>query len=284
MNSIIIEELQEERDDLVSSLSAWRQKQIKSEEACGKYIVEHDWVEVASNFGLVKPFEFVLCRVICAGEDNVKTVWSTQKLADVAKLNNELLQQCGRIYFSEDRGIAEYINLAEKLGKLTLVIRWEYDEEYADVWGENIISQPLEYVQLVSRPYVPPFEQPKPKPAKKKMVQEKDLEQDLLHWMHSMGIDAENQVLTIKHRMDLWVPGKCFIELKRGKVTGDDVCQAIDYCAEYQLPVVLVGNHIGTMASRGIEAFNKAVDSDMVTFVQWSAVKTYLKGLLSLKN
>jgi hypothetical protein len=39
--------------------------------------------------------------------------------------------------------------------------------------------------------------------------------------------------------------------------------------------------HIGSMASRGIEAFNKAVEADMLVFVQWSTVKTYLKGLFS---
>jgi hypothetical protein len=81
--------------------------------------------------------------------------------------------------------------------------------------------------------------------------------------------------------MDLWIPGRCFLELKKGKVTGDDICQAIDYCAEYQKPVILVGNHINEMASRGIEAFNKAVDAEMLTFVQWSAIRTYLKGLFS---
>lgn len=153
---------------------------------------------------------------------------------------------------------------------------------------KDIERQPRWHVTKI----VPPFrwESPKgepphctqtktPKPPVKK---EKDLEKDLLRWLHSRGVKADNQVATNNHRMDIWLPGTAFLELKRGRVTGDDVCQAIDYCTEYKKPVVLVGNHISTMASRGVEAFNKAVDGEMLVFVSWSAVKTYLKGLLGL--
>lgn len=122
--------------------------------------------------------------------------------------------------------------------------------------------------------------QKRPKPSKPK---EKDLEKELLDWLFSYGIQADNQVKTSKHRTDIWIPSKCFLELKRDKITGDDVCQAIDYCAEHKMPIVIVGNSITDMACRGISAFNKAVNADLICFVQWSAIKVYLKGMLNLR-
>ena len=121
---------------------------------------------------------------------------------------------------------------------------------------------------------------PKPKPSKPK---EQDLERELLEWLFSHGIQADNQVTSSNHRTDIWIPSKCFLELKRDKVTGGDVCQAIDYCASHKMPIVVVGNSITNMASRGITAFNKTVDGDLICFVQWSAIKVYLKGLLGLR-
>jgi hypothetical protein len=120
----------------------------------------------------------------------------------------------------------------------------------------------------------------KPKPSKPK---EQDLERELLEWLFSHGIQADNQVTSSNHRTDIWIPSKCFLELKRDKVTGDDICQAIDYCVSHKMPIVVVGNNITNMASRGITAFNKAIDADLICFVQWSAIKVYLKGLLGLK-
>jgi hypothetical protein len=121
---------------------------------------------------------------------------------------------------------------------------------------------------------------PSPKIVKPK---EKDLEKELLDWLFSYGIQADSQVKTSKHRTDIWIPSKCFLELKRDKVTGDDVCQAIDYCVEYKMPIIIVGNNITEMACRGITAFNKAVDADLICFVQWSAIKVYLKGMFGLR-
>lgn len=117
------------------------------------------------------------------------------------------------------------------------------------------------------------------KPHKPK---EDELEKELIDWLFSYGIQADRQVKTTKHRMDVWIPSKCFLELKRDKVNGDDVCQAIDYCSEYKMPIVIVGNNISDMASRGIVAFNKAIGADLICFVQWSAIRTYLKGMLNL--
>ena len=72
------------------------------------------------------------------------------------------------------------------------------------------------------------------------------------------------------------------LELKAGKVTGDDVCQAIDYYATYQRPIILIGKGLSTAASRGIEGINKEITLDALVFVTWSTVKTYLKGALNI--
>jgi hypothetical protein len=148
------------------------------------------------------------------------------------------------------------------------------------------LTQPIDYLGFVPKPFSwglnteAPFVVKKEKTAS---VPEKSLEHSLLDWLHAKGIKADNQISTSRHRTDIWIPGKCFLELKKSKISGDDVCQAMDYCTEYKKPIVLVGNHISEMASRGIEAFNKAVESEMVVFVSWSAVRTYLKGLLCIQ-
>lgn len=136
---------------------------------------------------------------------------------------------------------------------------------------------------LIEKPFFWSKEQKTPVRPKPNKPKEKDLEKELLEWLFSYGIEADNQVTTSKHRTDIWIPSKCFLELKRDKVTGDDICQAIDYCVDHKMPIVVVGNSITNMASRGITAFNKAVNADLICFVQWSAIKVYLKGLLGLR-
>lgn len=184
----------------------------------------------------------------------------------------------------DEETAAKITSLSIDKKTVPVLMHWDYSTSILDeVHPDDIENLPVSVVFSIAKPFDwAPEPTKKPVPRKPAKPLEKDLEADLLKWLHDRGIPADNQIATSKHRMDLWVPGKCFLELKKGKVGGDDVCQAIDYCAEYKLPVVLVGNHIGEMASRGIEAFNKAVGSDMVSFIQWSAVKTYLKGLLSL--
>ena len=136
---------------------------------------------------------------------------------------------------------------------------------------------------LIEKPFNWGEDKKKPVKSKSNKPKEQELENDLLEWLFSHGVKADNQVTSFKHRTDIWIPSKCFLELKRDKVTGDDVCQAIDYCVAHKMPIVVVGNNITNMASRGITAFNKAVDADLICFVQWSAVKVYLKGLLGLR-
>ena len=162
---------------------------------------------------------------------------------------------------------------------------WIWSELAIESEGDKMSRQPRHHIGSIATPFRwadPSTKEVKPKPAKKTVVSEKALEEALLEWLHSHGLKADNQISSGRQRMDLWIPGHCFLELKKAKVSGDDVCQAIDYCVERQKPVILVGNHISEMASRGIEAFNKAVKSEMIVFISWSGIRTYLKGLLSL--
>ena len=138
-------------------------------------------------------------------------------------------------------------------------------------------------LDLIEKPFSWGEEKEKSVKVKPNKPKEQELEKELLEWLFSYGIQVDNQVITSKHRTDIWIPSKCFIELKRDKVTGDDICQAIEYCVEHKMPIIVVGNNITNMASRGITAFNKAVDVDLICFVQWSAIKVYLKGLLGLR-
>lgn len=162
---------------------------------------------------------------------------------------------------------------------------WVWSEDAIESEGADIVRQPMHHIGSIPTPFrwaEPSAKEVKSKPTKKPVISEKALEEALLEWLHSYGLKADNQISSGRQRMDLWIPGHCFLELKKSKVSGDDVCQAIDYCVERQKPVILVGNHISEMASRGIEAFNKAVKSEMIVFISWSGIRTYLKGLLSL--
>jgi hypothetical protein len=213
---------------------------------------------------------------------NVNGKIHTESSAKILLATREIIEQCNEC----GHGFCDVSHLDEvadiqSTGRIPLFVRRSFDQNHGDIISEFNI--PLIYITSIAKPFTW-AQEPIKKIAVNKPTKplEKDLESDLLNWMHSRGIQSDSQIQTSKHRMDLWIPGKCFMELKKGKVSGDDVCQAIDYCAEYKLPVILVGNHIGDMASRGIEAFNKAVDGDLIAFVQWSAIRTYLKGLMSL--
>jgi hypothetical protein len=160
---------------------------------------------------------------------------------------------------------------------------WDWGCQDDVVPGTEVV-QPKVFIGLAPNPFEwsSPIQSPPKKQKSKSASTENDLEKSLIKWLHACGVKADSQVVTSRHRTDIWIPGVCFLELKKAKISGDDVCQAIDYCAEYKKTIVLVGNHIGEMASRGIEGFNKSVGSEMIVFVSWSGVRTYLKGLLSL--
>jgi hypothetical protein len=120
-------------------------------------------------------------------------------------------------------------------------------------------------------------------PQNPRQKPEQKLEDQLYDWLRIKGVDVERQVTTAKHRLDLWIPSKAMLELKQGRVSGDDVCQAIDYAATYQMPIVLVGTGLSSGASRGIDGFNRAMGKDLIIFVTWGGVRTYLNGAFNLK-
>lgn len=119
--------------------------------------------------------------------------------------------------------------------------------------------------------------------SKPRQQPEQKLEYQIYDWLRIKGVDVERQVVTVKHRLDLWIPNKAMLELKQGRVGGDDVCQAIDYAATYQMPIVLVGTGLSSNASRGIDGFNRAMGKDLIIFVTWGGIKPYLSGMLNLK-
>jgi hypothetical protein len=114
---------------------------------------------------------------------------------------------------------------------------------------------------------------------KKRKKLEVTLEAELLQWMDSEGIGAEQQVLAMGKRTDVWMPGICFLELKRGKVNGDDVCQAIKYYQLYSKPVVLIGETLMPRAGEGIAAINAIAGVDALCFITWSGARTYITAL-----
>lgn len=121
---------------------------------------------------------------------------------------------------------------------------------------------------------------PKRKSSKPKKL-ERDLEAELLYWLDQRGVMAEQQVASRGKRTDVWIPGKCFLELKRGRVTGDDVCQAAKYFTLYSRQIILVGETMSPRAGEGISAINAVVKEDALAFVTWSGVRTYLEARLA---
>jgi hypothetical protein len=261
----------------------------KQESSISEWLIEKAFEDLSEMALGIQENQILLILAAWQGAESDETRSTVYKvrlgITDVDILKSvDLGQDPGFKAFDSIDLIVKLVNIVPRSQRVPVLIRWEWDEQAMDILDidQQIAYLPIEHVSSIPIPFQWAPEPVKPTPSKSKVVKplEKDLESDLLKWLHMRGIQADNQIKTSKHRMDLWIPGKCFLELKTGKVSGDDVCQAIDYCAEYKLPVVLVGNHIGEMASRGVEAFNKAVEGDLIAFVQWSAVKTYLKGLL----
>ena len=140
----------------------------------------------------------------------------------------------------------------------------------------RVVDFPVSLASWYQSSFVTAHRQPRQQP-------EQELELELFNWLQIHGVEVERQVSTKNnHRLDLWIPGRMMLELKARIVTGDDVCQAIDYYATYQRPIILVGKGLSTAASRGMEGFTRETIQDALVFVTWSAVKTYLKGALNI--
>jgi hypothetical protein len=113
---------------------------------------------------------------------------------------------------------------------------------------------------------------------KGKKALEKVREDDLYDWLRIQGIDVERQVKTSNNQyVDLWIPGKMIIEIKRAAVSGNDVCQCIDYASEYSLPILIIGEKITGSASRGLAAFNRLCTDRKILFISWDIAYDYLQ-------
>ena len=119
---------------------------------------------------------------------------------------------------------------------------------------------------------------PKPKKAKPKK-KEIDYEAELLSWLDSRGVIAEQQVISQGKRTDIWLPGKAFLELKRGRITGDDVCQAAEYFTAYRKQIILVGKSMSSRVGDGISAINELCGEEAIVFVTWGGIRTFLAAL-----
>jgi hypothetical protein len=109
---------------------------------------------------------------------------------------------------------------------------------------------------------------------------ENDFESSLVSFLSSKGIRFERQINHGKSRFDILIPGELIIEVKAGKVNGDDACQALDYLAFSQLDVLLVGSGLSNSATRAIEAANKISKDNKILFVTKSACFPYLRDVL----
>lgn len=114
---------------------------------------------------------------------------------------------------------------------------------------------------------------------KSRQKKEFDFESRLEAFLQVNDIEVERQVASNEKRIDLWIPGQLMIECKAGKVTGDDICQAVDYLATFERDVLLIGTGMTTAASRGIEAINKLSFECKLLFVTQEACFGYLKAV-----
>lgn len=125
---------------------------------------------------------------------------------------------------------------------------------------------------------------PRRKSRRRRCQTEAKKEKELYGWLRSKGVEAERQVSTRAHRLDLWIPGKLMLELKAGKVSADDICQALDYFATYDRKILLVGTGLTNGAGRGLDAIDKLDSGIDVTFITWNGVKDYLRAFLCLAS
>lgn len=225
---------------------------------------------------------------------------------DFRVFDTQFINQLDSVHakFQKEQGIMESDidhSVFSKASHLDLIVfsnhRWERDNIYRICcWGlndEDTLTEfhinggtPLTGINFI----VPNFlenifqeVQKKTKTTSSPKKKESLLESELYDWLILNSIPAFRQAKkTTGNVNDIWIPDTMFLELKRGSVTGNDVCQAIEYYSESKIPVVLVGDKITTKASKGLKGFN-AIREESIVFVDWTCVKDYLKGRLSIK-
>lgn len=105
------------------------------------------------------------------------------------------------------------------------------------------------------------------------------LEASVLEFFKQLGVAVESQLIAGQHRLDIVVPGELIIELKAGKITANDMCQALDYLASYPYDVLLVGTGLTSEATRGMEAINRIAQTNKILFVSRNASFKYLNAI-----
>jgi hypothetical protein len=151
--------------------------------------------------------------------------------------------------------------------------------------GYRLLGQKEAWAELKEFPEFVAFEQAK-EAAEKAVVtkmtrkkEEADFETSLMAFLTNRGVTAVRQVTSGSNRLDILVPGHLIIEIKAGKVTGDDMCQAIDYLAMHKMDVLLVGTGLSDSATRGMAAIN-LISDHQILFVTKNACFHYLEAVV----
>ncbi len=111
---------------------------------------------------------------------------------------------------------------------------------------------------------------------------ENELELGLVSWLLDNGINCEKQAYIGSQRTDIWIPGVCFLELKRGKVTAKDFCQAMRYHVATKRKIILVGKDVEKDVLATITAFNEVCCAITIEFVAWDSIRIYMRGLMGV--
>jgi very-short-patch-repair endonuclease len=163
--------------------------------------------------------------------------------------------------------IKEYLDLAKKV-----------EESFLKETGCKTLKDALEFLEAKS------LAKEKQEVKKARQREESNFEFELLSFLEIRGFKVQRQVHSGHLRMDLLIPNQLIIELKVGKVNGDDVCQAADYLASHAMDVLLVGTGLTNGATRGIEAINRISKENQLLFVTRNACFRYLNGALGKQN
>lgn len=163
----------------------------------------------------------------------------------------------------------------------------EREDSLYGVWGVPFNTlftfYPKESFDELAKEVVDRQAQREQKKESKKPILEIQKEDELYNWLRLQGLDAHRQVKTTSgNKLDIWIPNRIIIELKRNNVSGNDVCQAMEYIQSQGLPVLMVGDKLSGSASRGIKAFNGITRGNKIIFVTWDSVRDYLKGRFAI--
>jgi hypothetical protein len=164
----------------------------------------------------------------------------------------------------------DVVEASLKENKVPCIVKWvdwTKDSELPILWG---FQMPL-----------PIIETEKQKKVNDTTVKEVDIEIELYEWLLNRGIECYRQVSNGKKtsRYDIWIPNKFVIEIKRKTVSCADICQSIRYHEETGKKVLLVAKNCNLQASKTIQSFNNLIGDETLSFIDFSNIKHYLKGV-----